>query len=299
MRQSDDRARQILDRTESMPEEQFMKLARRVARPDPGEGGAAMNEWEWNLLEDKSHRRSHRDGGILSKPVIACVCGPRRAATYSTSRCADKSQSSKASKRTMKARSTSAWFLKRIRGVILDCCASRAIVSFSRPRKSNLISKRADGESPGRASVLPKKANILIAGIGNIFLGDDGFGVEVVRRLAGSRFARKECVVDFGIRGFDLAYALQDGYETTILVDAYPHGEARNGSVVEPDLKEIATQVGLGSAPRHEPIERAAHGQGNERFVNRVLLVGCEPLDLGGEEGHMGLSAVEAAVKMP
>ncbi len=62
-----------------------------------------------------------------------------------------------------------------------------------------------------------QKPTILVAGIGNIFLGDDAFGVEVVRRLAGRKLPESVRVADFGIRGFDLAYALQDGYETTIL----------------------------------------------------------------------------------
>src|ERR1700730_3981936 len=82
-----------------------------------------------------------------------------------------------------------------------------------------------------------EKPTVLIAGIGNIFLGDDAFGVEVVRRLADLQLPESVRVADFGIRGFDLAYALQDGYETTILVDASPHGEAPGTLyVIEPDL---------------------------------------------------------------
>src|SRR5580658_7980152 len=65
---------------------------------------------------------------------------------------------------------------------------------------------------------------ILIAGVGNIFLGDDAFGVEVVRRLAQRELPPEVRVVDFGIRGLDLTYALLDGYETVILVDATPRG---------------------------------------------------------------------------
>jgi hydrogenase maturation protease len=85
-----------------------------------------------------------------------------------------------------------------------------------------------------------QKPTILVAGIGNIFLGDDAFGVEVVRRLAGLKLPESVRVTDFGIRGFDLAYALQDGYETTILVDACPHGEAPGTLyVIEPDLKAL------------------------------------------------------------
>src|ERR1700758_4827464 len=65
---------------------------------------------------------------------------------------------------------------------------------------------------------------ILVAGVGNIFLGDDAFGVEVVQRLARRALPDGVRVVDFGIRGLDLVYALLDGYETVVLVDAAPRG---------------------------------------------------------------------------
>ena len=150
-------------------------------------------------------------------------------------------------------------------------------------------------------------ARILVAGIGNIFLGDDGFGVEVVRRLATRRLPASVRVADFGIRGFDLAYALQDGYETTILVDACPHGEAPGTLyVIEPDLKsadntETLPAVVEGHSMNPMNVIRMARAMNIE--VKNVLLVGCEPETLGGEEGQMGLSApiegaVEAAVEL-
>ena len=71
-----------------------------------------------------------------------------------------------------------------------------------------------------------KAPAILIAGIGNIFLGDDAFGVEVVRQLAGRNLPARVKAIDFGIRGFDLAYALLDGSDVTILVDACPGAES-------------------------------------------------------------------------
>ena len=146
-----------------------------------------------------------------------------------------------------------------------------------------------------------EKPTVLIAGIGNIFLGDDAFGVEVVRRLADLRLPESVRVADFGIRGFDLAYALQDGYETTILVDASPHGEAPGTLyVIEPDLKalddsEAPRAVVEAHAMNPMNVLRMARAMNIE--VKNVLLVGCEPETLGGEEGQMGLSAaVEAAV---
>lgn len=147
--------------------------------------------------------------------------------------------------------------------------------------------------------VAVQKPTILVAGIGNIFLGDDAFGVEVVRRLANTELPAAVQVTDFGIRGFDLAYALQDGYETTILVDACPHGEAPGTLyVIEPDLKALdppdaAPAVIEAHAMNPMNVLRMARAMNVE--VKNILLVGCEPESLGGEEGHMGLSAAVAA----
>ncbi len=77
---------------------------------------------------------------------------------------------------------------------------------------------------------------ILIAGIGNIFKGDDAFGVEVVARLARRRLPDGVKVVDFGIRGIDLTYALLDGYGAAVLIDTMRHGEMPGTvSVIEPE----------------------------------------------------------------
>jgi hydrogenase maturation protease len=147
-----------------------------------------------------------------------------------------------------------------------------------------------------------QKPIILIAGIGNIFLGDDAFGIEVVRRLADVDLPESVRVADFGIRGFDLAYSLQDSYETTILVDACSQGEAPGTLyVIEPDLSGgDATDTPASVIEAHtmnpESVLRMARAMNIE--VKNVVLVGCEPQTLGGEEGQMGLSApVEAAVE--
>ena len=68
------------------------------------------------------------------------------------------------------------------------------------------------------------RPRILIACVGNIFLGDDAFGVEVARRLAERPLPEEVRVTDFGIRGLDLAYALLDDFEAVLLVDAAPRG---------------------------------------------------------------------------
>jgi hydrogenase maturation protease len=146
------------------------------------------------------------------------------------------------------------------------------------------------------------KPRILVAGIGNIFLGDDGFGVEVAQQLSRCNLPAAVRVADFGIRGLDLVYALQDGYETTILIDAFPHGQTPGTvSVVEPDLNDPAASLGEGNFLEPHAMNpmnvlrmaKAMHGK-----LNRILLVGCEPATFGGEEGKMGLSSpVEAAVR--
>jgi hydrogenase maturation protease len=149
---------------------------------------------------------------------------------------------------------------------------------------------------------------VLVAGIGNIFLGDDGFGSEVARRLVSRGLPDNVEVVDFGIRGIDLGYALLEAYDVVILIDAMQRGGVP-GSVylVEPDLDEVATDDAL----EHESftphaldpatVLRYVAALGGQR--PRLLLVACEPKSLGGEEGFMGLSepvtaGVAAAVQM-
>jgi hydrogenase maturation protease len=137
---------------------------------------------------------------------------------------------------------------------------------------------------------------VLIAGIGNIFLGDDGFGVAVANRLAAEDLPAEVAVRDFGIRGLHLAYEMLDGgYGTTVLVDAMPHcGPPGTVYLLEPELAWPAAAM---SAPDgHAMDPRAVLGM-LQRLggpPGRVLIVGCEPESV---EERMGLSAtVEAAV---
>jgi hydrogenase maturation protease len=149
------------------------------------------------------------------------------------------------------------------------------------------------------------KPRILVAGIGNIFLGDDAFGVEVARRLSARELPATVRVTDFGIRGYDLAYALLDGYETTILIDACPRGEpAGTLYVIEPDLENLGgPEEGAAEAHSMNPLNVLRLAQSMGGGLKRILLVGCEPGTLGPEEGQMGLSepieaAVDEAVKL-
>src|ERR1700756_1973684 len=85
-----------------------------------------------------------------------------------------------------------------------------------------------------------RSSKILIAGIGNIFLGDDAFGSEVARRLMRRTWPPEVRVEDFGIRGFDLAFALLEAYKLTILIDAVPRGGAPGTLYrIEPDLDTL------------------------------------------------------------
>ena len=95
---------------------------------------------------------------------------------------------------------------------------------------------------PGTEASTMSERTILVAGIGNIFLGDDGFGVEVAQQLAARPQPDGVRVADYGIRGFDLAFALLDEPEATILIDAMPRGQAPGTVyVLEPDLDGDAT----------------------------------------------------------
>jgi hydrogenase maturation protease len=142
---------------------------------------------------------------------------------------------------------------------------------------------------------------VLVAGIGNVFLGDDGFGVEVVGRLDVGSLPDSVDVVDYGIRGVHLAYELLDGrYDTVILVDAVPTGEAPGTvSVLEVDPAATAGP-GAEDAAGVPPID--GHGMTPMAVlamlrdlggaVDRVLVVGCEP---AGVEERMALSNVVGA----
>lgn len=133
---------------------------------------------------------------------------------------------------------------------------------------------------------------VLVAGIGNVFLGDDGFGVEVVRALAESPLPPDVRVADYGISGMHLAYDLLDGYPILILVDATPRG-GTPGTLyvldVDPDAVGHSPVVdGHGMQP--DAVLALLRTLGGR--AGRVLVVGCEPATV--DEG-IGLSAPVAA----
>lgn len=139
---------------------------------------------------------------------------------------------------------------------------------------------------------------ILVAGVGNIFLGDDAFGVEVVRRLNQRKIPDGVRIIDFGIRGHDLAYAILDGYDVVIVVDATRRGGA-SGTVYTLELDPAVEPAAPATTHSFDlnATFRLVHAMGGS--FPRAYLVGCEPAELGREdEGLMGLSApVQAAVE--
>ena len=146
---------------------------------------------------------------------------------------------------------------------------------------------------------------VLVAGIGNIFLGDDAFGVEVLNRLTQRTLPNKVIAVDYGIRSYDLAYALMEDWELVILVDALPRGgEPGTLYVLEPQLPEGEAVPPSLDAHTMNPVAVLQLVSALGGKVDNMLVVGCEPARLEpDEEGRIGLSepvstAVEEAVRM-
>jgi hydrogenase maturation protease len=140
---------------------------------------------------------------------------------------------------------------------------------------------------------------ILVAGCGNIFLGDDGFGSVVARRLASDRLPADVSVTDFGIGGIHLAYELTGGgYDTTILVDAVPRGGSPGTLyVIEPRPGDPSTAF-VDAHDMTPDAVLALAGALGERST--VLLVGCEPADTspGMELSPPVANAVDAAARL-
>lgn len=138
----------------------------------------------------------------------------------------------------------------------------------------------------------------LIAGVGNLFLGDDGFGCEVARRLAQREPPPGVRVVDFGIRGIDLAYALLEPHELVVLVDAVRRGGAPGTLYL---LEVDRSPEGPASLEAHgmvpSEVFRAVRSMGGR--LRNAFVVACEAESFGEPGlGRMGLSPkVEAAVE--
>jgi hydrogenase maturation protease len=131
---------------------------------------------------------------------------------------------------------------------------------------------------------------ILVAGVGNVFRGDDGFGVAVARRLAEEPLPPGVQLCDYGVRGVHLAYELLNGYDLLVLVDAVARG-GQPGTlyVIEPDGLPVASPAALVDAHDLTPDAVLALVPVLGGTLGRVVVVGCEPASLCAT---MALSAV-------
>ncbi|MBB5157080.1 hydrogenase maturation protease [Saccharopolyspora phatthalungensis] len=138
---------------------------------------------------------------------------------------------------------------------------------------------------------------VLLAGIGNIFHGDDGFGSAVAARLDADRFPEQVDVGDYGIRGVHLAYQLLEGYDLVVLVDAVQRGAAPGTlHVIEHQLEEASAEAAVPAMDAHDlsPDAVLALVRAFGGTLKHVVVVGCEPESV---EVGMGLSpVVQAAV---
>ena len=162
---------------------------------------------------------------------------------------------------------------------------------------------------------------MLIAGIGNIFLGDDGFGPEVAKRLAAVSLPGWVRVADYGISGMHLAYDLADGYDTAILIDAAPRGDKPGTVTLLAPTRPSDPTPGAAAEDRPDDgpgggtlgVSRLfdAHGMQPDVVLGmldmlggagpaRILVVGCEPasVDYGMELSEPVASAVGEAVQV-
>ena len=131
---------------------------------------------------------------------------------------------------------------------------------------------------------------ILVAGVGNVFLGDDAFGVEVARLLAERPQPPGVQVRDYGIRGVHLVYELLDGYDLFVLVDAAPRGEAPGTvSVLEVDMPGPEDTQAQPVIDAHSLTPDAIFGLLSSLggHPGRSLVVACEPAEV---DAGMGLT---------
>jgi hydrogenase maturation protease len=260
-----------------------------------------VNEWEWQLLEDKTAIESVEIHGVQVRRGERVRLRPRAGGDVFDLALEGKIATVESIEQDYEGQLHVCVVVDEDPGRDIGLMRQPGHRFFFAPTEVEPLAK-GEQEMP-----VVETKRILIAGIGNIFLGDDGFGVEVAGKLARRAFPHGVRVADFGIRGFDLVYALMEGYETTILVDAYP-GEGQPGTllVVEPDLQILVsagTQPGFVDPHGMNPINvlRMAVNMGAQ--LKRILLVGCVPATLGPEEGQMGLSepitaAVDEAVQL-
>jgi hydrogenase maturation protease len=254
-----------------------------------------MNEWEWQLLEEKTPAGSVSVSGVDVKKGDRVRLRPRAGGDILDLALAGQTALIEAIEQDYEG--------KLHLAVVLEDDPGKDLGMLRQPGHRFFFSAE---EVEPMATL-----SILVAGIGNIFLGDDGFGVEVIRRLSrrrfdddGRKFPETVRVADFGIRGYDLACALLDGHDFTILVDAVSRGGAPGTLfVIEPDVTGLSSVRSGIDAHAMNPVSVLQLASSMGTIRGRIVLVGCEPAMLGGEEGHIGLSdtvfgAVEEAANL-
>jgi hydrogenase maturation protease len=145
-------------------------------------------------------------------------------------------------------------------------------------------------------------ARVLVAGIGNIFHADDAFGVRVAQQLASEGPLDGVTIMDVGIRGIDLAFALLEPYELVILVDATQRGGSPGTlytiEIQPSDIPDRSDEDALVNSHGLDPVRVLTLAKSLGARLETVLLVACEPGVVDSSEtGYIGLSdVVEAAV---
>jgi len=245
-----------------------------------------VNEWEWQLLEDKSPLERIEIGSASVRVGDRVRLRPREGGDVFDLALANQVATVEALEQDYEGKVHVC--------VVLDDDPGRDLGLMRQPGHRFFFDAEEVEPLPVEEQTQRRvvaKPRILVAGIGNIFMGDDAFGAEVAQQLAQRNLPADVLVGDFGIRGLDLAYALQDGYETTILIDAYPRGdEPGTLYVAEPDLDRISDSAPEMDAHGLDPLKILRLAASMGASLKRVLLVGCEPATLGPEEGAMGLS---------
>ena len=184
-----------------------------------------MNEWEWQLLEDKNLVDHVEVAGVVVRAGDRVRLCPRERGDIMDIALRGQSATVEAIEQDYEG--------KMHVCVVLDDDPGRDLGLLRQPGHRFFFDSTEIEPLPDVAGEKKRSAQkpvILIAGIGNIFMGDDAFGVEVVKRLLARQLPEQVRVVDFGIRGLDLVYALQDGYEHNNSCRCLSAGEAgRNG----------------------------------------------------------------------
>lgn len=167
---------------------------------------------------------------------------------------------------------------------------SSALKFLKNEEQRSIGSKPARDGGPFQGGFTMK---ILIAGVGNIFHGDNGFGSEVIRELNELEFPEEVTVQDFGTNSYDLAYALANDYDLKILVDVIPHEKAPGTvSLIELDLSCLNEQASGATDPQAlDPVSLFQMARSIGDLEGEFYIVGCEPACLPDDNARVALSA--------